>query len=516
MSIKLFTIGDSISQGFMSGAAAKTNQCYSTLLSKILNADKYHFPEWEKDGLPVNLEAVFRRLERRLNTDISGPFEWTKAIIIIDRYLNDVEEYYERGGGNLEHCVEADPYHNVSVRGFNISDSWQLTPELCKFQIDKSKKNGNNFLGIVNESFHRTGYKVLASGRTHDSSDLSQIDWLNYHHQKEGIENVILWLGANNALGTVLNLKVNQTSQDGSAFLNGPQSVSYEKRISNNWNLWHPEDFRVEYKYMLDKVINIMEDNPHKTDYKIFIATIPLITICPLIKSVDKYERSNIQVEEWLVDRENPAPSDISQLPASTTYPVSYGKYYPYFLFADNFDITLNHLNQSQILHIDNCIRKYNRIIQELVADANKHIGSKRFYLVDIAHALSDMAVKRNRNQPEYKFPEYFKYSYPKVDSKYYGVTRDGQIKAGGLFGLDGVHPTAIGQGLIAWEFLKVMNKAGSFLGDVDTALDWKAIFESDTLYSQPIGLLGEIYDNIHLKEWFYKRLSEIWEHKKY
>src|SRR5690606_31291889 len=133
-----------------------------------------------------------------------------------------------------------------------------------------------------------------------------------------------------------------------------------------DWNLWHPEDFRVEYQYIIDQVIDIMEDNPHNTDYKIFIGTIPLVTICPLIKSVEKFGRNDILVEEWIVDENNPAPTDVSQLADATKDTVSYGKYYPYFLFEDNFDITMKHLNQRDILHLDNCIRKYNRIIQEI------------------------------------------------------------------------------------------------------------------------------------------------------
>ncbi len=36
--MKLFTIGDSISQGFMSAAAARTDQCYSTILANIFLA----------------------------------------------------------------------------------------------------------------------------------------------------------------------------------------------------------------------------------------------------------------------------------------------------------------------------------------------------------------------------------------------------------------------------------------------------------------------------------------------
>lgn len=515
MSVKLFTIGDSISQGFMSGAAAKTNQCYSTLLAKILGSKNYNFPEWDKGGLPLDLETVFRRLERRLDTDISGPFEWIKAINIINSYLDEVETYYEREGGCLDKSIGKNEYHNVSVRGFDISNSWQLTPEICKEQVDNSNNNNDNFFGVVNESLHRTGYKVLGSGNT-KNKDRSQLGWLEYHHQNEGVENLILWLGANNALGTVTNLKINQTSPDGTAFTKGPDKVTYKERKEKDWNLWHPEDFRVEYQFMMDKVIKIMEDNPNKTDYKVFIGTIPLVTICPLIKAVEDYGRTDIDIEEWIVNENNPAPDGINNVVKGTKDKVSYGKYYPYFLFEDTFDITLKHLNQRDVIHIDNCIRMYNKIIQEIVAEANKKIGAKRFCLVDLATALNNMALKRNNNNPKYKFPDYFEFCYPRVDSRYFGVTRDKEIKAGGLFSLDGVHPTAIGQGLIAFEFLKVMEKAKAFKGNPNLAINWKEIFESDTLYSNPIGLLGEIYDNANFKEWIYKKIYNSWEHKKY
>lgn len=515
MTVKLFTIGDSISQGFMSGAAAKTHQCYSTLLAKILKCEGYNYPEWDKGGLPLDLETVFRRLERRLESDISGPFEWIKAIAIINTYLDEVEDYYERGNGCLSKSIGTNAYHNVSVRGFDVSNSWQLTPEICRREIENSEDNHNNFFGVVNESLHRTAYKVLGSG-TSENENRSQLGWLEYHHKKQGVENVILWLGANNALGTVTNLKIIQTSSDGKAFEKGPENVTYQERLKEEWNLWHPEDFRVEYQFMMDKLVAIMEDNPHSTDYKVFIGTIPLVTVCPLIKAVEASGRNDMNVVEWIVNQDNPAPLGITEVAEGTPDTVSYGKYYPYFLFEDNFDITLRHLNQSDVLHIDNCIRMYNKIIQEIVAEANQRIGQRRFYIVDIATSLNMMALKRNHNDPKYKFPDYFKFCHPRVDSRYYGVTSDKIIKAGGLFSLDGVHPTAIGQGLIAFEFLKVMAKAGVYNGNPDLEFDWHEIFKTDTLYSNPIGLLGEIYDNADFKEWIYKRIYKTWEHKKY
>ena len=73
----------------------------------------------------------------------------------------------------------------------------------------------------------------------------------------------------------------------------------------------------------------------------------------------------------------------------------------------------------------------------------------------------------------------------------YYHADVDGRLKQGGLFSLDGIHPTAIGHGLMAYEFLKVMNEAGVVS---DTNLDWRTIFANDTLYTQPIALMQELY----------------------
>ncbi|MCI0557262.1 MAG: hypothetical protein MN733_02115, partial [Nitrososphaera sp.] len=60
-----------------------------------------------------------------------------------------------------------------------------------------------------------------------------------------------------------------------------------------------------------------------------------------------------------------------------------------------------------------------------------------------------------------------------------------------GLFSLDGVHPSAIGQGIIAYEFLKVMKAAGVVKS---SDLNWAEIFANDTLYTTPITLMQELY----------------------
>lgn len=505
--MKLFTIGDSISQAFMSGAAARTDQSYSTLIAKSLGVDNYHYPTWGKDGLPFNIETILRRLERRLGSDISGIIEWPRAVNIINSYFDEIEDYYERGEGRLRENYHEQPFCNVAVRGFDLAYSWLITSELCKKHIAQDPDGGDNWWGRVNQPLLRTAHRVLSANQGQLPPErTSQLDWLKYHHQNEGVENVVLWLGANNALGTVVDLEIIQTSEDGSLFdRTSPDQVDFQTRKAKKWNLWHPKDFEKEYAFMLNKVIDILEDNPNGTDYKVFIGTVPLVTIAPITKAAGTM-RDDIEVTEWPVDKAKPAPMGLQDLrePLQKTY--SYGKHYPYFLFADTFDIKDKHLNQTQILHIDNVIRRYNRIIQEQVALANQRLGKGRFYLVDIGSSLSEMAIKRNHANPVYQFPDYFQYIYPKVDVKYYGTDRKGRIQSGGIFSLDGVHPTAIGQGLIAWEFLKVMKTAGVSAANPDS-LNWKAIFDSDDLRRVPLKITQEIYDNIELKRFLLDKI---------
>ncbi len=71
------------------------------------------------------------------------------------------------------------------------------------------------------------------------------------------------------------------------------------------------------------------------------------------------------------------------------------------------------------------------------------------------------------------------------MDTRFYHVDRAGRRRAGGIVSLDGVHPSVIGQGLLAHEFLKVMKEAGVPGADPDR-LPWPRIVASDTLYQDP------------------------------
>jgi hypothetical protein len=271
-------------------------------------------------------------------------------------------------------------------------------------------------------------------------------------------------LGANNALGTVISLKINQTPNNPHR---RPFEVPHLERVqSHKWNLWHPDDFQADFAELLHQVDIIMQRNK-TTNWKVFIGTIPLVTIAPLAKGVGA----------------------TTEVPGKGVY----YKYYTYFPFEEAFARNTGiHLTLQDAIHIDDCIRQYNKIIKERVDHYNtQHNPLERYYIVDICQVLQDLAFKRNSGLPPYKFPDYFEFVYPKVNTKYYHADMEGQLKQGGLFSLDGIHPTAIGHGIIAYEFLKVMKRAGMV---ANTDLDWPTIFANDTLYTQPITVMHELY----------------------
>jgi hypothetical protein len=113
------------------------------------------------------------------------------------------------------------------------------------------------------------------------------------------------------------------------------------------------------------------------------------------------------------------------------------------------------------------------------------------YHVVDFAEKFNTMAWQRNNGKPTYQFPEAWKKWPHFPDAGYYNVDSNGAVIRGGLFTLDGIHPSALAHGLLANEFRSSMEKAGvSF----NKEIDWNEIRSRDTLYEKPITLMGELY----------------------
>jgi hypothetical protein len=442
---------------------------------------------WGSGGLPFNIENLLRSLQRQYGNDIRGPLEWPLAAASINRFLDDIEDHYERGQGNiaLPQAGRRQFYPNVSVAGFTIADAWLVTPRMCLDRIarDQQKNGGDGiFFSLPNCRFERTAHAVLNPSRDPQFDEFSQLRWLQHHHvDGEGVENLTLWLGANNALGTVVRMGVKSTAD---AEIPPVEMDDLDQR--NIYNLWTKEHFEEEYEVLMDKVHGVLSKG--KTDCKVFIGTVPAVTIAPLARGVGN-------------SREETDPFKV--LPKAT-----YFDRYTYFLFdLDYARRSGNSLTFDQAYMIDSTIAEYNKIIAKLVDTYNKKPKPKKgakveYYLVDICDQLLRLALKRNHGKPKYDLPQEVidlnKRHNRTVDTVYYTVDRTGKMSNGGVFSLDGVHPTALGHGLIAREFLEGFKRA-----KVPTVrgLDWNGIAASDSLYTNPISLMPELYDNTRLAE---------------
>ena len=323
----------------MSLAAARTDLCFSTLLAHALGQKDggggMQSPTWPEGGHPIDLERVMRRLTRRYGSDVRG-LEWPLAAKTIADIVDDVEDYYERGAGDehTPHPGDVEYFYNTSVRGFDVADAWKLTPAICRQEIAKAnKKSGKDgFLSVPNASFYRTALRVLNPSLDPSHDDKSQIAWLKHHASSRGVENVILWLGQNNALGTVVSLDIKQTLNDGTR----PVDMSHVERARADWNLWHPNDFEAEYRELLKRVKDALQDNKAKK-CNVFVGSVPAVTVAPLAKGVGgsfQIERTVTYSEKTRRDRK-----------------YCYFKYYTYFPFEEEFaKETGTHLTGQEVL----------------------------------------------------------------------------------------------------------------------------------------------------------------------
>ncbi len=79
----------------------------------------------------------------------------------------------------------------------------------------------------------------------------------------------------------------------------------------------------------------------------------------------------------------------------------------------------------------------------------------------------------------------------PKLSTDYLRIDRDsGNVYKGGIFSLDGIHPTTIGYGLIAHLYKETMEKNGV---EFQQPLNWDHIIKSDSLVTNPPFVLVEL-----------------------
>jgi hypothetical protein len=470
MPAKLVAIGDSLTQGFQSGSIFKTQFSFPAMIAQCLSLKDSEFkqPDFRgATGLPLNLEALLRLLADRYGDRINW-YEFAFAVRTVQSFMDQIEDYWERGDGSR--ASSTGPFHhNLAVWGFQLSDSYQVSEQSCRPHIPPP--TDALLRQIPEQAQYRTARRVLNPSFSPQYQHLTQVGVAQQIAEiAGGIDNLIFWLGSNHCLGTVVELAIK---------LSEPRDID-QLPHQRTANLWRPEHFQ----QVLDRATAEVAQLKAK---HVFIANVPHVTIPPVSRGVSP-----------------------GAVPGQEQDSEGYFEFYTNFWIWDEAFSPGRHayLTRTEVRQIDATIDQYNQMIQYKAQQLGWHV-------VDICSLLDRLAFRRRQGNITYQFPlglvaalsanpttqDRVVNGQPLLDSRYPRVDlqqSDPTLKyKGGLFGLDGIHPGTIAYGVVAHEFLQVMQQVWKTAGEpvVLQPLDWSRIVASDTLVTSLPGNLGNLQD---------------------
>lgn len=440
---RLVAIGDSLTHGVQSGAVFNTDIAYPAIIARALDwYPQYRYPRYGgPGGLPFNIEFLLRELERVAGESIAV-WEAPRALYAAWKWMDALEDYWERGAGSVPPKVAA-INHALAVYGWDLRDALSKTAQWCLDELEEPATDAW-ILSKVDRDSERAALHVYPYWPPERRS-MTLLDAAKALGEDGGIETLIVFLGANNALSTVTKLKV-VWSDDRYTDL----------EAKGAFTIWRPEHFRAELAELEARVREI--DARH-----VIWCTVPHVTVAPVARGVG--------------DRK-----------ASTG-----SRYFPYYtrpwIADDQFDPARDpHLTDADARAVDAAIDAFNTDIQDTVEQARR--GGRNWRLLDLAGLLDRLAARRYIDDAAarppwwkpYPLPPALAALQPPITSRFLTSDGKGGRATGGLFSLDGVHPTTVAYGLIAQELITVMRGAGVAVRDVD--FEW--LIERDTLVRRP------------------------------
>jgi hypothetical protein len=454
---RLIVIGDSLSQGFSNGCIYRTDLNYPSMLIHSLDDDiafeQPHFTS--QGGLPLNLEVLVRGL-----CDIYGktikPTDYPSALKYLYSTSRRIKRFWdgEYIPLNEERTI---PYHNQSIWGQTIADSWLMSEKISRQYIETHPPRFNLMNIMHGNAMYTTARRVLNPSFTKEYELNSMIDNARYFAENGGIENLIVYLGSNNIVGAVTELDIRYSEDN---FLEIP---SFQKP----YTVARPAHFEHLYRKLAEKVSSLGAQN-------IITGTIPYVTIPPVSRGIN-----------------------VNRSQKSRGY---FDYYTRFWIWDDSFDPDIHpNLTKDEAIELDIIVDEYNRIIRKIadeygwiVVPLNKMIeglGNRRKgddYYIPFPEGLIE-ALKRYKNTEYLVLGE----NHSKLTSDYFRLDDEtGQLYKGGIFSLDGLHPTTIGYGLIAQEFYDTMKANGIHF---KRPIDWDFIVSNDSLITYPPYLLIEL-----------------------
>jgi hypothetical protein len=490
---RLVTIGDSITQGYKSAAVFHTDRSWPAIVACELGlrpqAD-FRYPVYEPPsgpgGLPFDLERAIRGLEQVVGEKL----EWHEILRAgrwLQKYMDRIEDYWEgRGDGCFKLTPTTAPYHNLAVYGADLVDVQVLDLTIVEEHLQGGTSDNPFAQGVEHDN--DIAWQVVLDSCKSVGPNSTVLDAARAMGEEgsgpHGIETLVVMLGANNALGSVVQLDPHWTPDD---YLSDPD-LRHRLDRKGAYNVWQPAHFAEEWQRLVAELHTIKARH-------VIVATVPQVTIAPIAHGWKGKVRQG-------------------------------SRYFPYYtrpwIRDEDFDPDDDPwIDEDQARGIDSAIDAFNETIIASVRDARN--AGKDWYVFDLGGLLDSMAVRRYVTDPSaqppwwkpYDFPPQLAALKPPADTRFFQSGAGGR-EQGGLFSLDGVHPTTIASGVLAREVARIMDRnAGvSFLdkdgnprprGTVD--IDFDRVLTLDTLISQPP---KSISATLALLGWFDQKLDWV------
>ena len=481
---RLVVLGDSLTEGFQSFAVYNTDLSYPALIAKRLGVfDSFRYPHYKPEGDPyrqtqnggwgpaLNLEFLARRLQEADCNRTPAAIDLIEDAAAALEQIESIRAYWDGPDRVNELDKEGGIMHNLAVAGYDVRDLFTRTAETERERMNRFgllekvapiAKNAGPLIGlkVLASAWRDTGQGELA---------LTPVEAAQALGEDGGIETLIVFIGANNALGTVIDLQIHES---------GPGYDSLEEK--GRYNLWRPEHFALEMARLMERVKGI--DAKH-----VLWGTIPHVTIAPLAHGIMR----RLEVDPRFFE------------------------YYTYPWFKEgNFNESRDpNLTGAQVIHIDSYVDQYNDTIKRGVDEANRG-GTRSWHIVDTARLFERFAyrryyqedrtadARRRLGETNYPLPEPLSHVEPRIDTQFFQADARGRTH-GGLITLDGVHPTTVAYGLLAQEFMKTMRGEAhvEFPNPNDDLVDFAALLKEDNLVNGPpkcvtadMRLLGRAY----------------------
>jgi hypothetical protein len=457
---RIVAIGDSLTHGFQSGAVFNTDISYPAIIAHELGWDGYRYPRYAGlGGLPFNIELLLRELEAQFGGEID-PWEVPFALFAARAWMDRSEDYWERGAGASPPVLGA-INHALAVYGWDLRDALSRTAATCQELLERVK---DDFVRQFVENHAERAALHVYPRWSDEARQMTLFDAaraLGEEHGDDtdcGIETLIVFLGSNNALRTVTDLRIAWSGPDFAELSDEPR-----------YTVWRPTHFVQELAEVRSKVESIKARN-------VIWCTVPHVTIAPVARG--------------LGDKLRPG-----------------SRYFPFYsrpwVDAQQFSRERDkHVTGPEARAVDYAIDMYNDALTELVRSGRSDKNNpRRWFLLDVGGMLDRMAARRYIADPNARPPWWTPYPLPPLlqaldpppDSRF--ITGDGKggRAAGGLFSLDGVHPTTVGYGLLAQEMINIMDGAGvrfrngsGALRSSPVTVDFARLIRRDSLLRRP------------------------------